>query len=80
MAKVLTAIVVKDISYLLKRNSLLPKSHYGGQPGRMTMDMVHYLVDKVKLAWRKGKVVSILFLDMEVALPNAATDRLLYNL
>jgi Reverse transcriptase (RNA-dependent DNA polymerase) len=80
MGKVLTAIVAEDISYLVESNSLLPKSHYGGRPGRMTTGAVHALVDKVKSAWRRGKVVSILFLDVEAAFPNAATDRLLHNL
>jgi hypothetical protein len=80
MAKVLTAIVADNILYLVESNSLLPKSHYGGRPGRMTTDAVHTLVDKIKSAWRKGKVVSILFFDMEAAFPNAATDRLLHNL
>ena len=80
MAKVLTAIVAEDILYLVERETLLPASHYGGRPGRMTTDAVHVLVDKVKSAWRRGKVVSILFLDVEAAFPNAVTDRLLHNL
>jgi Reverse transcriptase (RNA-dependent DNA polymerase) len=80
MAIVLMAIITEDISYLVESNSLLPKSHYGGKPGRMTTDAVHALVDKVKSDWRRGKVVSILFLDVEAAFPNAATDRLLHNL
>jgi hypothetical protein len=46
----------------------------------MTTDAVHALVDKVKTAWRRGKVVSILYLDVEGAFPNAVTDRLLHNL
>jgi hypothetical protein len=80
MAKVLTAIVTEDVLYLVKSYSLLLKSHYGGRPGRMTMDVVHALVDKVKSAWRRGEVVSILFLDIEVVFLNAATNRLLHNL
>jgi len=46
----------------------------------MTTDTVHVLVDKIKKAWRKGKVVSILFLDIEGAFPNAVTERLLHNI
>jgi ribonuclease HI len=80
MAKVLTAIVAEDISYLVEKEFLLPESHYGGRPGRMTTDAVHVLVDKIKSAWRKGKVVSVLFLDVEAAFPNAVTDRLIHNL
>jgi hypothetical protein len=80
MAKVLMAIVAEDILYLVESNSLLSKSHYGGRLGRMTTDVVHALVDKVKSAWKRGKVVFILFLDVEAAFLNAATDRLLHNL
>jgi Reverse transcriptase (RNA-dependent DNA polymerase) len=80
MAKVLTVIVAEDILYMVEKESLLPSSHYGGRPGRMTTDAVHALVDKVKSAWRRGKVVSVLFLDIEAAFPNAETDRLIHNL
>ena len=80
MAKVLTAIVAEDISFLVEKETLLPANHYGGRPGRMTTDAVHALVDKIKTAWRRGKVVSILYLDVEGAFPNAVTDRLIHNL
>ena len=43
-------------------------------------DAIHYLVDKVKLAWGKKKVALILFLDVKGAFPNAVTDRLIHNL
>jgi len=46
----------------------------------MTTDAVHMLVDRIKRAWRKGKVVSILLLDVEGTFSNAVTDRLLHNL
>ena len=80
MAKVLTAIMAEDISYLVKKEALLPVSHYGRRPGRMTTDAVHVLVERVKSAWRRGKAVSVLYLDVEAAFPNAVTDRLLHNL
>jgi hypothetical protein len=80
MAKVLMAIVTEDILYMIEKESLLPTSHYGGRPGRITTDAVHVLVDKVKLAWRRGKVVSVLFLNVEAAFLNSVTDRVLHNL
>ena len=46
----------------------------------MTTDAVHTLVNKIKMAWRRNKVVSILYLDVEGAFLNAVTDRLLHNL
>jgi ribonuclease HI len=39
-----------------------------------------YLLQRIKGAWRKDMVVSVLFLDIEGAFPNAVTDRLIHNL
>jgi hypothetical protein len=80
MAKVLTAIIAENLSTVVERHQLLPKTHFGGRPGRSTADAVHYLVDKVCTAWRTKKVVSVLFLDVEGAFPNAVTTRLAHNL
>ena len=80
LAKVLTAIVAEDIGRLVELHQLLPKTHFRGRPGCSTTDAVHYLVQRIKEAWREGKVVSILFLDVEGAFPNAVTDRLVHNL
>lgn len=80
LAKVLTAVVAEDISRLAEEHQLLPKTHFGGHPGRTATDAVHYLVQRIKEAWRKNKVVSILFLDMEGAFPNAVTKHLIHNL
>jgi ribonuclease HI len=78
--KVLTAIVAEGISHLVEKNTLLPDTHFGGRPGRTTTDAIHYLVGKIKSAWGKKKVTSVLFLDVEGAFPNAVTDRLIHNL
>ena len=78
--KVLTAIVAEDVAHLVEKNALLPDTHFGGRPGRTTTDAIHYLVDKIKSAWGRKKVASILFLDVEGAFPNAVTDRLIHNL
>jgi len=80
VAKVLTAIVAEDISHLVEHHQLLPATHFRGRPGRTTTDAIHYLVQLIKDAWRKGLVASVLFLDVEGAFPNAVTDRLIYNL
>src|SRR5271168_4615466 len=80
MAKVLTAMVAENLSKMIERYHLLPKTHFGGRPGRSTADAVHYLVEKVCTAWRNKRVVSVLFLDVEGAFPNAATVRLIHNL
>jgi len=80
MSKILTAIIADEIGRTVEWELLLPENHYRGRAGRMTTDAVHILEDKIKSAWRKGKVVSVLFLDVEGAFPNAVNDRLIYNL
>ena len=75
MAKVLTVIVAENLSRVVEQHQLLPKMHFRGRPGRSTADTVHYLVDKVCMAWRSNKVASVLFLDIEGAFPNAVTRK-----
>ena len=79
-AKILTALVAEDISRLVEQHQLLPATHFGGRPGRTTTDAIHYLTACIKRAWQKNEVVSVLFLDVEGAFPNAVTDRLIHNL
>src|SRR6266481_1308585 len=80
MGKVLSALVAEDLNYMCERYSLLPDNHYGGRPGRCTTDAMHFLVHKIKAAWRWHKVMAILFLDVEGAFPNAVTACLLHNM
>ena len=79
-AKLLTAIVTDHTSYILETHNLLPATHFGGRPGRTTEDSLHLLESTICHAWRQGKVVSALFLDIEGAFPNAVTDRLVHNM
>jgi hypothetical protein len=80
MAKLLTGLVAEDILYVAEKFELLPTTHFGGRPGRMTTDAIHILIDKIKDAWRRRKVISILFLDIEGAFPNAVNARLIHNM
>lgn len=79
-AKLLSAIVAEDMTWLIEKHHLLPANHFGGRPGRTTTDALHYLVNKVKKAWKHGKVVTILFLDVEGAFPNAVPEQVVHNL
>jgi hypothetical protein len=79
-AKVLTSIVAENLSHIIEQHRLLPSNHFGGRPGRSTVDAVNYLVHKICEAWRNNKAVSVLFLDVEGAFPNAVTARLIHNL
>ena len=47
LAKVLTALIAENISHLVELHQLLPKTHFGGRPGRTTTDAIHYLVHKI---------------------------------
>ena len=78
--KVLTAILAEQLMYYAERFSLLPENHFGGRKGRNATDAVHLLVNKIKNAWCRGKAISVLFLDIEGAFPNADNIQLIRNL
>jgi len=65
MGKLLSAMVAEDLVYMCEKYVLLPSNHFGGRLGRCTMDAMHLLVHKIKVAWRRGKVAMVLFLDVE---------------
>ena len=64
----------------METHGLLPATHFGGCPGRTTTNSLHLLTDTVKAVWRRKKVVSVLFLDVEGAFPNVVTHCLLHNM
>jgi ribonuclease HI len=66
--------------FYAEKYNLLPKHHFGGRKGRNATDAVQVLIHRIKSDWRKGKVVSVLFLDIEGAFPNANNGRLIKNL
>ena len=80
MWKVLTGIITDHLTYITEKYHLLPDHHFGGRPGRTTTDALHLLTYRTKDAWRKGKVASVLFLDIEGAFPNAVTEKLTRNM
>jgi hypothetical protein len=80
MWKVITAIIANHITYVTEKHQLLPANHFGGHSGRTTVDAMHLLTNRIKAAWRLGKVTLVLFLDIEGAFPNANPERLVHNL
>ena len=80
LSKVLTSIIAEQLTFYSEKHQLLPTHHYGGRPARTTTDAMHTLTYKIKDAWRKKKVVSVLFLDIEGAFPNAVNEKLLQNM
>ena len=81
LGKFLEAVIARRISYAVETEGLLPKTHLGGRRGISTDHAIHIMVDRIKLAWGKGKpVVSLLMLDVSGAYDNVSHDRLLHNL
>jgi len=80
MWEVITVIIANHITYVTEKHQLLPANHFGGRPGRTTTDAMHLLTNRIKAAWRAGKVTSVLFLDIEGAFPNANPEKLVHNL
>jgi Reverse transcriptase (RNA-dependent DNA polymerase) len=80
IAKPLSIAVAEDLSYILETHQILPKFHFGARPGRTTTDAIHLLVKYVQDAWRVGKVVSALFLDVKGAFPSVDIGRLRHEM
>jgi exonuclease III len=80
IGKVLTAIMAEALTYVTEQFQLLPANHFGGRPRQSTSEALHYLTSSIKNAWRQKRVLSVLFLDISGAFPNAVTLQLLKNL
>jgi len=80
IAKILSSIVAEDLVHLSETHNLLPSNHFGGRPGRSTTDSLMLAVHWTFEKWRKGLVVSGLFLDISGAFPNAVISKLIHNL
>ena len=72
--------------HFFRFSSLHPHQHAMASHGHLPAPGInvnmplHPLESTVRHAWRQGKVVSVLFLDIEGAFPNAVTDHLLHNM
>jgi hypothetical protein len=73
-------MVTKDLSYICEKHELLPKNQFGGRPGTTTSEALHMVEQFTKDAWRKGNVVSALFLDIQAAFLNMQKECLLENM
>ena len=80
MGKLLTAIISEQLTCYMEKYSLLPPTHFGGRPGRTMTDALHTLLYRIKEACKKCPVVSVLFLNIEGAFPNAVNEQLIHNL
>ena len=80
MAKIQSTIVAKDLSYKCKAYNLLPNYQFGGRLDHSTTNTLHYVEQFTRNTWRKGQVVSALFLDIQAAFPNMRKDKLIMNM
>ena len=73
-------VLAKRIQFWAEHEKLLPETHVGGRKGASCEHGIHLLLEKVHSAWRRGKVASLLLLDVSGAFDNVSHDRLLHNL
>jgi len=70
IAKILSACVTEDLTNMAELCQLLPANHFGCHPGWTTTNSLHYVAKHTKDAWRKGEVISALFLDIKGTFPS----------
>src|SRR5882724_3551040 len=80
VAKILSACVAEDPTNMAEILQLLPANHFGCRPGRTTSDSLHYVTKYTKDMWRKGDVVSALFLDIKGAFPSIILSCLIHDM
>jgi len=80
MAKILSACVADILVYMAETHNMLPDNHFSCRPGRTTTDSLHFVTKYIKDTWRKGKVVSALFLDIKSTFPSMMLGQLLCNM
>jgi hypothetical protein len=79
-ARVRNAAENYQVATNAERYNMLPTNHWGGRPGRTGVDMVQGLVKKIKDAWRKGKVATLLLRDVKGAFPSAMISRVIHSM
>jgi len=72
--------VTEDLTNMAKICKLLPANHFSCRPGRTTTNSLHFVIKFTKDAWRKGEVISALFLDIKGAVPCVILKRLTHDM
>jgi len=80
IAKILSACVTEDLTDMAELFQLLPANHFGCRPGRTTSDSLHFVMKFTKEAWRKGEVISALFLNIKSTFPSVILKRLTHDM
>jgi len=80
ITKILLACMTEDLTDMAKLCQLLLANHFGCRPGRTTSGSLHYVMKFTKDTWRKGEVISALFLNIKGAFPSVILKRLTHNM
>jgi len=80
LGKLFSSIMADNLSHYCETREVFPKSQFGGRPSRSTSDSMLLLTHTIKEAWRRKKVASILFLDVQGAFPNVVKEVLIHNM
>ena len=78
--RLLNSCIANKLTNRCALHNILPANHFGARPGHSTTQAVHYLVTKVKNAWRRKKVASALFLDVKGAFPSVDFGQLIHDM
>jgi exonuclease III len=82
IGKIMDAVLARRLSYLVEAHNVLPNTHIGGRKLRSTEHALHLIIEKIYKAWNvgRGRVASLLLLDVSGAFDNVSHERLLHNL
>ena len=80
MGKVLEVIMASRLAHLTASHHLFLLYHLDGLAGTGTEHALHLITEDIYSAWRKGKIILILLLDMKTAFPNIIGKYIVENL
>lgn len=82
IGKIMDAVLARRLSYLVETYNVLPDTHIGGRRLRSTEHALHLIIERIYKAWNtgRGRVASLLLLDVSGAFDNVSHERLLHNL
>ena len=67
LGKVLELVVARRLSFWAETYSLLPEGQFGARPRRSCDQALVLLMEKIKEAWRRGKILSLISFDVKGA-------------
>ena len=80
LGKLFLSIIADNLSHFCKTRGVLLNNQFGGRPAQTTTDSMILMTHRIKEKWRRKKVVSVLFLDVQGAFPNIVKEVLIHNM